>query len=468
MPASREWEQLSADQQKLSELLHRIAADTAAANELAASVQWRLAAQLQQRRAAQRRAEEEWCDAFDAELDGMVASAGFLLQLLFEPDGRRASVRMPIDGTIAQLQAAVHSEGGPVPPLQVLAVGGERLMHLGRTLLSDTRLIRPGVCVTVRRRDPRRRCVGVSHTGRLIAILDNGDVWCPAERGAAETPKSMLEVSSWVRTTANMKGHEKGASCFGYLGDVASVHCGANYLAVLADGKVLLWSGVSDAAWSAALRQLDKEVVCFSASSCLDVQHGAGKLAAVDSDGQLWLLDKAGTTVPAVLYRRAAAVSVSSGMAVVLTTDGQVCTLSHYWPEEPNWVHLGGRPAVAVSAGSGHGAALLDDGSVRCFGDNTYGQCNVPSGLRDVVSVECNEVSTFAVLSDGGISWWGRRQHWPEEPFSPHFGAGCCTAVAAGVHSLVTVSADSRLARYWSGAGEQPLAAQPSGRLASG
>eukprot|EP01065_Artemidia_motanka_P047144 TRINITY_DN7310_c0_g1_i6.p1 TRINITY_DN7310_c0_g1~~TRINITY_DN7310_c0_g1_i6.p1 ORF type:complete len:144 (+),score=28.75 TRINITY_DN7310_c0_g1_i6:3-434(+) len=137
-----------------------------------------------------------------------------------------------------------------------------------------------------------------------------------------------------------------------------------------------------------------------------------------------------------------------------------------------------GRAAVADSAGGVHCAALLDDGSVRCFGDNDVGQCDVPSGLRDVVSVECGKRSTFALHADGRLSWWGQRFLEGDEGtedyliqyadvFPAHFSAGRCVAIAAGPAGLLTVSADGRLAhyRYRDGVKEE-FARPPSDRVA--
>lgn len=93
-------------------------------------------------------------------------------------------------------------------------------------------------------------------------------------------------------------------------------------------------------------------------------------------------------------------------------------------------VDLGpGRTAVQVSAGSIHTCALLDDGSLKCWGWNHEGQL----GLGDTVSrgdrpgsmgsslppvnlgtgrralrVACGEARTCAVLDDGTLRCWGR------------------------------------------------------------
>ncbi len=54
-----------------------------------------------------------------------------------------------------------------------------------------------------------------------------------------------------------------------------------------------------------------------------------------------------------------------------------------------------------------HIAAVTTDGRVVCWGDNEYGQCNVPSDLLPVVSVHCSDYRTYAITSDGMVTYWG-------------------------------------------------------------
>jgi alpha-tubulin suppressor-like RCC1 family protein len=75
--------------------------------------------------------------------------------------------------------------------------------------------------------------------------------------------------------------------------------------------------------------------------------------------------------------------------------------------------------AVQVAAGLSHTCALLRDGTVRCWGDNSSGQIGngtsgsadlgvteVP-GLRDVVQLASGNANTCAVLRDGTVRCWG-------------------------------------------------------------
>ena len=93
-------------------------------------------------------------------------------------------------------------------------------------------------------------------------------------------------------------------------------------------------------------------------------------------------------------------------------------------------VDLGvGRTAVTVTAGRDHVCALLDDGSVKCWGDDLEGQLGaglhgstnsngfgydsdeptpvlLPTG-RTAIAVEANYRHTCAILDDGSLTCWG-------------------------------------------------------------
>ncbi len=90
-------------------------------------------------------------------------------------------------------------------------------------------------------------------------------------------------------------------------------------------------------------------------------------------------------------------------------------------PTDPP-VDLGtGRTATAITAGKYHTCAVLDDGTIKCWGDNAYGQLgdgtttdrtsptatdSLGSG-RTATSVIGDEF-TCAILDDGSVKCWGR------------------------------------------------------------
>jgi hypothetical protein len=62
---------------------------------------------------------------------------------------------------------------------------------------------------------------------------------------------------------------------------------------------------------------------------------------------------------------------------------------------------------VAIATGYSHVLALKKDGTVAAWGANPKGQCNIPSGLRDVVSVAAYGHMSYALKRDGTVVSWG-------------------------------------------------------------
>ncbi len=104
-------------------------------------------------------------------------------------------------------------------------------------------------------------------------------------------------------------------------------------------------------------------------------------------------------------------------------------------PASVGAVDLGaGRTATAITAGGSHTCALLDNGTVRCWGDNEFGQLgygnddSVGDGVgenvgdagpvdlgagRTTTAITAGSDHTCAVLDDGRVRCWGRGEFGP-------------------------------------------------------
>ncbi len=54
-----------------------------------------------------------------------------------------------------------------------------------------------------------------------------------------------------------------------------------------------------------------------------------------------------------------------------------------------------------------HSLALKEDGTVVAWGSKLWKQCNVPSGLKDVVALDAGERNSLALKEDGTVVAWG-------------------------------------------------------------
>jgi alpha-tubulin suppressor-like RCC1 family protein len=93
-----------------------------------------------------------------------------------------------------------------------------------------------------------------------------------------------------------------------------------------------------------------------------------------------------------------------------------------------------GNDFVAVAGGWSHSLALKTDGSIAAWGDNHSGQCSVPSPNTGFIAIAAGEYHSLGLKSDGSIVAWGGNSYGQCTVPSPNTGF---VAVAAGrSHSL--------------------------------
>ena len=67
---------------------------------------------------------------------------------------------------------------------------------------------------------------------------------------------------------------------------------------------------------------------------------------------------------------------------------------------------------ISIECGDSHSCALLNDNTVRCWGDNSYGQCDVPDSIQGkVVSISCGSSHTIALLNNNAVTCWGNNDN---------------------------------------------------------
>ena len=124
--------------------------------------------------------------------------------------------------------------------------------------------------------------------------------------------------------------------------------------------------------------------------------------------------------------------------------------------------------AVAIAAGGAHSIALRADGSVICWGFNDWGQCSVPADLGPTVAIASGNAHNVALRSDGLVRCWGRNDNGQ---CSVPADLGPATAIAGGSWHSMALSSDG-LVRCWgldgSGQCTVPVDLGPATAIAGG
>ena len=117
--------------------------------------------------------------------------------------------------------------------------------------------------------------------------------------------------------------------------------------------------------------------------------------------------------------------------------------------------------AVALGGGLNEfGLALLPDGTVRAWGDNRFGQTNVPAGLREVIAIAAGQgaksAHALALRADGTVAGWGDNTFGQAVP--PMGLTNVAAIVAGELHSLA-MTREGRVVAW--GNGTSPALAVP-------
>jgi alpha-tubulin suppressor-like RCC1 family protein len=303
------------------------------------------------------------------------------------------------------------------------------------------------------------RCWGANSSGQL------GD----ATTAAALAPVTVRDITSATQVTAGSRYScallkEGTVRCWGgnfwhQLGNsstkdstlavlvpgvsnASAIASGAMHNCVIASGQVYCWGHTSDA--NANPKPGEGSATALpvgGVTSAVAVACGADHTCALQADGlvQCWTYypsNQLGSGVPnytpMVIGNLSGAVAIAAGSlhTCAALSDGSVrCwglnmngTLGigdGTFSSETALQVIGLSQVVGITSGSGHNCALLKDSTVRCWGDNRYGELgNGTTGSSSFSPVQVFELTNVTALSraslhtcsgfdDGAIRCWG-------------------------------------------------------------
>jgi ELWxxDGT repeat protein len=294
--------------------------------------------------------------------------------------------------------------------------------------------------------------VGSSHT---CAILDNGDLKCwgsgPLGLGSGYYTSAPLSTAIDLGTgrtaVAVSAGHghtcavldNGGLKCwggdyYGQLGDGGANPVAGNYVP-LSSAIDLTYQTGAYSSYSAV------EVIAGYQHTCAILNNGDLKCWGRNNNGQLGVGSNSdrglpGSAIDLGTGRTAVAVAAGNYHTCAILDNGDLkCWGSNYYGSlgdgtntdtnapSSTAIDLGtGRTAVAVSAGHYHTCAILDNGDLKCWGENTFGQLgdgtntntNASSSTaidlgtgRTAVAVSAGVFQTCAILDNGDAKCWG-------------------------------------------------------------
>jgi alpha-tubulin suppressor-like RCC1 family protein len=144
------------------------------------------------------------------------------------------------------------------------------------------------------------------------------------------------------------------------------------------------------------------------------------------------------------------------GHYLALKSDGKIASWSGGFSSfgETNVTALSNSIVTAIAAGFEDSLALKSDGTVYAWGDNNFGETNVPSGLNSVIAIACGDNHDLALKLDNTITGWGQNTFQQ----TTNAAATNAVAIAAGGQDSMALRADGSVVTWGSfGGGQFPV-----------
>jgi hypothetical protein len=123
-------------------------------------------------------------------------------------------------------------------------------------------------------------------------------------------------------------------------------------------------------------------------------------------------------------------------------TEGELYTWGRALPQatpQPD------RPVIAVAAGYNHALALLDDGTIVAWGDNSHGQLDVPPLTDRPIQLAAGFDHSMALLDNGRVIAWGSNRFGQAPATIAH---NQVRAIAAGGYHSLALRADGSVVAW--------------------
>jgi alpha-tubulin suppressor-like RCC1 family protein/Zn-dependent metalloprotease len=143
--------------------------------------------------------------------------------------------------------------------------------------------------------------------------------------------------------------------------------------------------------------------------------------------------------------------SVTSSIATLTVVRSMVVAWGNNSYGQTN-VPLGLVDVVAIAGGSYHNLALQADGTVVAWGKNDYGQTNVPPGLTNAVAIAGGTYHSLALQANGTVVAWGDND---DGETNVPAGLTNVVAIAAGGYNSLALQANGTMVVWgWNGYGQ--------------
>ena len=272
--------------------------------------------------------------------------------------------------------------------------------------------------------------------GFSCARLSSKQIWCWGDNSSGQLgngatadssiPQPVSGISAAVAVSAGDGSIGKGHACALVSG--SKVKCwGSNDVGQLGSGSQNFSATPVGAVITSA-----SAIAAGGVHSCALLSNGTVACWGDNSAGQLGNGSTTTSATPVPVSTITGANSIAAGLshscAVLSTGDvdcwgdnsaGQLGNGSTTRSPTPVAVSPLGATAKAVAAGSSHSCALLSDGTIKCWGDNSAGQLGNGSTTASTTPVAVSPLSTTAkavstgrahscaLLTDGKVECWG-------------------------------------------------------------